>query len=203
MSDYSGRLAPIERRSPMVFVIAGGLLFIFAANTTARTFFGESWPVVQSLIAPTGFFVGALGLLSLYPALLDRTPMTARAGGLIAGITAVYWLVIAVGSIGDVVGSLPPSTDVFPMVVFMGVYVVTILAYLVVGVGSLRAGVRSRIVGVFILGPAVMFLLLLTRAAPTYVIDIGHALFHLGVGVGLWTAGIPSDRTEPAPDSPA
>jgi len=194
---------PLNGKSPMLFLLAGGLLAVFAANTGAQTFIGESYPLVQNLVAPAGFLVGVLALLGLSPAVADRTPTLARAAGLLAGVTAVYWTVIIAGSLGEIAGVIPASEEVFPVVFFFGVYVATLLTYGVLGIVVLRAGVWSRLVGLFILGPAVMFLLLMGRAAPNYVIDAGHALFHLATGVVLWTGDVPSDRAESAPDSPA
>lgn len=200
----SGRVSKsLDGKSPTLFLVAGGLLAVFAVNTGAQTFIGESSPLVQNLIAPLGFLVGVLALLGLYPAVADRRPSLAQAVGLLAGVTAVYWLVIIAGSLGELAGVIPASEEVFPVVFFFGVYVATILTYAVCGIVVLRAGVQSRLVGLFILGPAVMFLLLMARAAPNYVIDAGHALFHLSAGIVLWTADVPSDRAGPAPDSPA
>ena len=202
MTDNKQLLEQLERRHVTLFLVAGGLLLIFAANTSARTFLGQSWQIVQSLIAPAGFLVGTLGLLSLISGLVGQAPKGARVAGLISGLTAVYWLVIMVGSIGDIVGTLPASEAIFPTVFFFGVYIATILAYVAVSVVSLYAGVYSKIVGVLVMGPAVMFLLLMARAAPPFIIDTGHALFHLGVGSILWST-IPSDRVEPTTDATA
>ena len=190
-------------KSPMLFIVAGSMLAVFAANTGAQTFIGESSPLVQNLVAPLGFLVGVLALMGLYPAVSDRSPSLGQAAGLLAGVTALYWVLIIAGSLGETAGVTPASEEVFPVVFFFGVYVATLLTYAVFGIVVLRAGGQSRLVGLFILGPAVMFLLLMTRAAPNYVIDAGHALFHLGAGAVLWTHDVPSDRAEPAPDSPA
>lgn len=203
MTGSDGLLETLERRRGTVFLVAGGLLVVFAVNTGARTFLGQSYPLVQSFVAPAGFLVGVVGLLGLYPALADRTPMLARAAGLLAGITAVYWLLIIAGSVADVAGILADSEDALPVAFFVGVYVAMFLTYSVVGAVSLYGGVRSPVVGLLVLGPAAMFLLLMTRAAPNFIIDAGHALFHLGIGAALVTGDATSDQAERAPDSPA
>lgn len=202
MTDTDRLLESLEQRRSTVFLLAGVLLLIFAANTSARTFFGQSWQIAQSLIAPAGFLAGALGLLSLIPGLASQNARIARVAGFISGLTAVYWLIIMMGSLGDIVGPLPRSEAVFPMVFFLGVYIATILVYIVVGVASLYAGVHSKIVGLLVLGPAVMFLLLMARVAPPFAIDLGHALFHLGIGSVLWTT-VASERVETATDTTA
>lgn len=202
MTDIDRLLEQLERQQVTLFLVAGGLLFIFAANTSARTFLGQSWQIAQSLIAPAGFLVGTLGLLSLVSGLVGQAPKGARVAGLISGLTTVYWLVIMVGSTGDIVGALPASEAIFPTVFFFGVYVATILAYVAVGIVSLYAGVHSKVVGLLVVGPAAMFLLLMARAAPNFVIDIGHAVFHLGVGSVLWST-VSSERVGPATDATA
>jgi len=201
MGANDGLLESLERRSATVFLVAGGLLTVFALNTAARTFLGQSYPIVQGLVAPAGFFVGVLGLLGLYPGLAERTPTSARVAGALAGITAVYWIVIVAASLGETAGIFPASEELFPMAFFLGVYVAMLLTYAVNGAVILHAGVHSRIVGLLVLGPALMFGLLMARAAPNFVVDAGHALFHLGVGTVLWSEGILSDRTDPAIDA--
>ena len=203
MATSDGLLETLERRSATVFLVAGGLLTVFAVNTGLRTFVGQSSPLVQNLVAPVGFLVGVLGLLGLYPAVANRTPTSARAAGVLAGVTAAYWIVIVAGSLGDIVGVLPASEELFPLVFFFGVYIAMLLTYAVFGAIALRAGVPSRTVGLLVLGPAAMFLLLMTGVAPNFLIDAGHALFHLGIGIALRAESVPTERAEPAPDSTA
>ena len=203
MATSDGVLETLERRSATVFLVAGGLLAVFAVNTGLRTFVGQSSPLVQSLVAPVGFLVGVLGLLGLYPAVANRTPTSARAAGVLAGVTAAYWIVIVAGSLGDIVGVLPASEELFPLVFFFGVYVAMLLTYAVFGIVALRAGVPSRTVGLLVLGPAAMFLLLMTGVAPNFLIDAGHALFHFGIGIALRAESVPTERAGPAPDSTA
>ena len=203
MATSDGLLETLEQRSATVFLVAGGLLVVFAVNTGLRTFVGQSSPLVQSLIAPVGFFVGVLGLLGLYPAIADRTPALGRAAGVLAGVTAAYWIVIVAGSLGDIVGVLPASEELFPLAFFFGVYVAMLLTYAVFGAIALRAGVPSRTVGLLVLGPAAMFLLLMMGVAPNFLIDAGHAVFHLGIGIALRAESVPTERAGPASDPTA
>ena len=55
MATSDGLLETLERRSATVFLVAGGLLTVFAVNTGLRTFVGQSSPLVQNLVAPVGF----------------------------------------------------------------------------------------------------------------------------------------------------
>lgn len=191
----------LEKRNATLFFVAGGLLVVFAVNTGLRTFVGQSSPLVQGLVAPAGFFVGVLGLLGLYPAIADRIPTSAHAAGVLAGVTAAYWIVIVAGSLGEIAGALPASEELFPMAFFVGVYVAMLLTYALFGAVTLHAGVHSRTVGLLVLGPAAMFLLLMAGAAPNFVIDTGHALFHLGIGIALRAEGVPTESAEPAADA--
>lgn len=193
----------LEGKTPALFLLAGGLLVVFAVNTGLETFAGTFYPPVQNIVGPTGFFLGVVGLLGLYPALADRTRTVARVVGVVAAVSAVGWFVIVVGGLGELAGILPNSEEILPGVFFVGVFLFTMLAYTGVALTSLRTGAHSRTLGFLLVGPAAMFLLLFLGAAPNFVIDTGHVLVHLGIGIVLRAEGIPTDRARPAPDSTA
>lgn len=209
MTDSTGVLEPFEGKSATLFLAAGGLLVIFAANTGARVFTDGGYSAVHSTVGPAGFLLGIVGLLGLSPALAGRTPKLARVAGVVAAIPAVGWFVIAVFGIGRAAGILPGMSVVLPVpVVPVLVILTTILTYVLFGVADLRAGVHLRAVSFALLVPAVPFLLLIVGLAvlgpvegAEFAIDVGHALAHLTVGIALRTAGVPDDRAEPAAEA--
>lgn len=203
MADNASTSATLEGKSSALFLAAGGLLVVFAANTGLETFAGTFYPPVQDVVGPAGFFVGVVGLFGLYPALADRTPTMARVAAAVAAVAALCWFVIVVGGLGDLVGVTSGVDAIVPAVFFIGVFAFTILAYVAFGLTSLRASVHSRTVSVLLFGPAVTFLLLIVGAAPNFVVDAGHVLVYLGIGIALRAEGVSAERAPPAPDSTA
>jgi hypothetical protein len=202
MTDRRGALGWLEKRAPTLFLVAGGLAVVFAANTALRTFVGTSYPVVQDVVGPIGFFVGVVGLFGLYPALADRTPTLARIAAAVAVVPAVGYFAIVVMGIGSTAGVLSYPTG--PLAAIPIVVIVTmVLAFGLFGVTSLRAGVRSRVVGALLLVESAMFLLLILNVVPFVLTDIGHVIAYLGVGVTLWTEGVPTGSAEPMTDADA
>jgi hypothetical protein len=208
MTDRDSVLAPLDGNSALLFLVAGGLLVVFAANTGARTFTAMGSPAVQSIVGPAGFFVGLVGLIGLYSGLAGRTLWAARVAAVVAAIPLVGWFVITVWGLGSSAGILPGLSVVFPGAVVIVVFLTTILAYVGFGMASLRARVHSRTIGLVLLMPAVPFLMLIVAVQvlgpvewAEFVIDSGHALAHLAVGIALRSAGVPTDRTEPAADA--
>lgn len=199
MTESEGAFGLLEGKSSTLFLVGGGLLVIFASNTVLRTFVGTSFPPVQGLIGPAGFCFGVLGLLGLYSALSDRTPLAASVGTVVAVIAAVGWPAVTVHGIAtQVMGvNLPEVLAALPLVVIGA----TFLAFTTFGIASLRAAVHPRTVGVFLLIPATGFFLLLTNAAPHFVIDTGHAVGYLGVGVTLRSTALTTESSEPVADA--
>lgn len=202
MTDRHGALGWLEKRAPTLFLVAGGLAVVFGLNTALRTFVGTSYPVVQDVVGPIGFFVGVVGLFGLYPALADRTPTLARIAAAVAVVPAVGYFAIVVMGIGSTAGVLSYPTG--PLAAIPIVVIVTmVLAFGLFGVTSLRAGTRSRVVGALLLVESAMFLLLILNVVPFVLTDIGHVIAYLGVGVTLRTEGVPTGSTEPTADADA
>lgn len=195
MTDRGGTLGTVERTAPTLFLVAGGLMIVFAVNTYLKTFAGTSYPVVQGIVAPVGFLVGVVALFGLYPALADRSPTLARVAAAVTAVAAVGWVVIIVAS--AVSGGEPGGPlAVVPIVTIVSM----VLAFALFGATSLRTVAHSRVVGALLLVESAMFLLVIA-GVPGFLIDTGHVLAYLGVGVSLRSSGVRSDSAEPAPDS--
>lgn len=208
MTRSTGVLEPLEGRSATIFLLAGGLLVVFAANTGLRAFAGGGYSAIHSVFGPGGFFLGLVGLFGLYPGLVGRTPILARATGAVAALPAIGWFVIVVFGIGSTAGLLPGMSVVFPPAFPILVFLTTILAYVLFGVASLRAGIHSQPVGIVLLLPAVPFLTLIGAVAVMspvawleFAIDSGHALAHLTVWLALRSEGVSTDHGEPTAEA--
>lgn len=200
MADADGRLERLESRRTTLFFVAAGVLAVFATNTVLEAFAGTSYPVIQSFVGPAGFFVGVLGLFSLYPTLADETPRLARLAAAVAALPLVGWFLVILMSLGEAAGVAGPPSG--PLVVIpIGTIATTMLAYGLFGGTILGSDVPTRIVGAFLLVPAIMFVLLISRTTAPFIIDLGHFTGHLGAALTLWARGIPTDQTEPAADA--
>jgi hypothetical protein len=110
-------------------------------------------------------------------------------------VATVGWLVVIVASI--VLGGEPGGPlAVVPLVTIVSM----IIAFVLFGVISIRTGDYSRVVGVLLIVESVMFLLVIA-GVPGYLIDTGHVIAYLGIGITLRTKAVPSDSAEPTPDS--
>lgn len=208
MTDDTSFLTPLEAKSPTMFLLAGGLLVVFAANTGARTLADGGVPAIHSIVGPAGFFVGLVGLLGLYPGIADDGAILSRLAGIVAAIPLVGWFVITVWGIGTAVGVLPGMSVVFPGPAVIVVFLTTMLAYILFSVACLRSRTHAQSVGLAVLAPAIPFLtlILVVQALPPvewgeFVIDSGHALAYLAVGLAVRTKVASSTRSEPTPDA--
>lgn len=197
MTDRDAILDTLAERSHVLFLIAGSLMTVFAVNTYLKTFTGTSYPVIQGIVAPTGFLVGVVGLFGLYAGLDDRSHAVARVGVVVTAVATVGWIAVIVASV--VLGGEPGGALV---VVPLGTIVSMSIAFALFAGVSIRAGDYSRVVGMLLLLESVMFLLVIA-GVPGYLIDSGHVIAYLGIGITLRTGVVPSDGAEPTPDSTA
>lgn len=201
MTDRSATLEGLEEKAPALFVVAGLVMIVFAANTYLKTFVGTSYPIIQGVIAPSGFLIGVIGLFGLYSGLADRTPKLATGAAGIALITVVGWVAIIVNGIGIAAGVLSQPSG--PLAIIPLVVIVTmILGFGLFGATVLYTGIHSWIVGALLLLEAAMFLLLILDLLPYLLLaDIGHVVAYFGIGFTLWSKDSLSDSTEQTLDS--
>lgn len=194
------RLAPLEARRVPLFVVSGLLLAVFAANSGLAEYVGTSYPAIQSIAGPAGFLFGTLGVLGLYPALIDRSPRLAKAGAVIAIVAAIGWFVITTLGLIEVVGGVElPSVGPIAIVVFLCI----LLSYSIAGLSIVRFDAHPTLTGVFVLVPALLFVVLMARLGSPFVIDTGHTIGHIGAAITLWSQGTPTGHTDTAPDATA
>jgi hypothetical protein len=187
----------LERRSPELFLSAGVLLFGYAALNGLVAFTDMAYVAVEDVVAPAGLVLGLLGLLGVYPGLVDRSPKLARIGAVCAGLGALAFSVITLQGLAVLVGF--ESTSAPGILLLLGV-VGMIPGYLSFGVATLRVSVDRRTVGLVLLLPAVVFAAMLlqpfvyaafgvlsetTMAWSNFGISSAQAVAHLAIGYKL------------------
>lgn len=213
MTRSDSALAPLEGKTSTLFFVAAGLMGIVTGLFAAEVFMGRGVDTLLSIAAPAGFGVALLGLLGLYPTLVDRTPRLARAGAIALGIGVAGALILVVGGAGELVGlyaEAPGWVDAANLLLLIGV----ILGFGTVGVGVLRTGTHSRTVGLLMLWSPIVFggiiiivgTFILGATFPHWV-HVGHsgseALVYLGIGYLIRIGKRPADHTQSMADSPA
>lgn len=200
MTRRDGVVGVFDGKSPTLFLLGGLLMVAFVTNTYLTTFTGSGYPVLHDVVGPAGFAIGTLGLFGLYPALAERMPRLARIAAAVAILPAIGWTIIVLGGVATTTGLLPADTSP-PVVIPIGTIATTLLAFLLFGITTLRADTHSRLVGILLLVPAAMFVLLMVRLAPPFVIDSGHLVGILGTGIALRASGTPAERGDPSLDA--
>lgn len=202
MTDRNATLIALEKNAWLVYLVASIPVIVFAANTYLTTYEGTSYAIIGDLIGPFGFFLGAVGLLGLYPALAERRPTLARGAAGLAVIPVVLWGLIIAQGIGELLGVWGEWTS--PFVVIPPVTLVTmLLAFAVFSALVLSTGSHSWFVGGFLLLESAMFVALIGGLISYVMVDVGHLVAFLGLGISLRITDSPSGRTGPAPDSTA
>lgn len=156
MADRDGLFAPLERRSAALFFLAGGLMVVLVALFVTGREPGSGDPLLGT-VAPAGFAAAFLGLLGLYPTLVDRIPWSARAGAIFLGIGVAGTLILIVGNAGELAGlyvEAPVWVDAANLLLIIGGVT---LGFGIFGVGVLRTDTYSPTVGLLMLWPAVVF----------------------------------------------
>jgi hypothetical protein len=207
MTDGRGVLNTLERRSPTLFLVGGMVLIAFAASLAAIGLMDMSVP--RNIFAGAGFTLAFLGLLGLYPGLADRSPRLARAGAVFAILGTVgFSLTFMLGIAEFVEITLPAWVEAVQLLNIIGI----ILGFLLTGIASLRTDAHTRSLGVFLLVPAVIFAVNITRVAvlgawtpswAPFLLGSLQALAMLAIGYSLRVESVPPERAERRTDTAA
>jgi hypothetical protein len=151
-----------------------------------------------------GYVIGFLGLLGMYPTMVDESPWLARAGAVAAvlgmiGLSALTVLHLAVLA-GVIARGGPAWFGVFVPLPLVGF----VVGYLSIGIASLRTDVHPRTVGLLLLVPGIIVVVMIvqilagwTSQLQAFVISAGEAMAHLAIGATLKTKA-DSDHREPS-----
>lgn len=196
------RWGSIEQWSPTLFLV-GGCLLLGHAAVQGITVFTDLTPPPDVFVT-TGHLVALVGLIGLYPVLVDRTPRLARGAGAVAVVPLAGWLLMTITQFLTIAGIASSLIDTLPGAVIMLVPVATFLTYVLFGAATLRAGEGSRMVGILVLAPAALIVVLLAGSALTeaaaivgLVVGSGLAVSMLALGYRLRTWNHPTEHAVP------
>lgn len=195
----------VEQWSPTLFLIGGALLVGHAAVKGIEAFTDLAAP--PDVFVTTGHLVALVGLVGLYPVLVDWTPGVARAAVAVAVVPIVGWVVMTLAQLLAVAGTASSLNRIIPGALITLIVSSTILTYGLFGAATLRAGEGSRIVGLLVLAPAALFIVLLVDAAITgasapdgVFIGGAMALSMMALGYRLRTWDRRTDHAAPSSD---
>lgn len=194
----------IEGRSAGLFFVAGGLLVVFASLLGLQALTSTVAP--EDVFGPSGFAIAFVGLIGLYPVVVEETPWSARAGAFCAVVGAVGAAVTAGGSLGAVLGVLPEEPPAWVGAFMIAMVVGMVPGFVAFAAATLRTSVYPRRLGLLLLAPPVIFVVMLSGtlhavvndALANFFLGSGQALSHLAIGVTLRARGITGDRRETA-----
>lgn len=182
------QLEAVERRGPELFLLAGLLVAGHGAVNAVEAFTSLTPP--PDVFAPAGYLIAVIGMVALYPALVDRSPKLARTAVLVAIIPAVGWISILALTTGELLGIASNTVTPGP---FLAIHIVGLLAtYLLFAGASLRSDLHSNAVGGLLLIPPLLIVAMFASAAVignstvgAFLVGIGQAVAHLSIGVAL------------------
>lgn len=177
----------VEQWSPTLFLVGGALLVGHAAVKGIKAFTDLAPP--PDVFVTTGHLIALVGLVGLYPVLVDRTPRVARAAVAVAVVPIVGWGVMTVARLLAVAGTVSSLNHVLPGALIVLVVGSTILTYGLFGAATLRAGEDSRIVGILVLAPAALFIMLLVDAATTGASALDGVFIGGGLALSMMALG--------------
>lgn len=197
MASETSKLELLEAKAPILFLIGGVLYGIGTVGLILTTYTGTSFGA-NTTFAALGKVLVPLGLLGLYPSLVERRPYLSRAAVAVAIIPAACWSLAFIGGgilePTGVIDGAPGPLAMAPFVGFIGLYV----AFALFGIATLLADVHPKVLVVLLLVYPAMFPLWMTvlSGVPDFVSGVYAVVIFSGIGVVLWNADIQTAKTE-------
>ncbi len=204
MASETGRFRTLEEYAPELILVGAVLYAVFVASEILVTYSGTSIPQ-DTTFASVGGNLVVLGLLGLYPVLVERRPYLSRTAAVLAVIAVIAWSIVVLGTgILKPLGMLtetPGPLALTPLVGMATLYA----AYALLGTVVLLVDVHPRAIGVLLLVAAVSVPLvrLVLTGLPNFTANVVNLLAYIAIGVILLTAEAPTDVVEPPADTPA
>lgn len=202
-----GLWEPLEQWSPTLFLAGGAIVVAFAVVEGYGILVAGDPAHFQDLRSAflVGYVLGFVGLLGVYPSLVERTPWLARLGATCAALGAMGFSVAVLLGLSRLAG-IGPSREALPAWLGIAVGLLPLfgflLGYLSFGVGSLRSNAHSQSFGLLLLTPTVLFILIIVLSilgvSPWTgpVLAGGIALTLLVIGRRLRTGVGSTEQTE-------
>lgn len=203
MASETGRLRWLEANAANLFLLGGALYAVLVANRILATYTGTSFPQATVFATVAGILI-PLGLLGLYPALVERRPYLSPVAAAVAVVPILAWSLVLVGNVLDATGVLTEAPGPLGLTPFVAM-ITFHLAFALHGVTVLLADVNPKAVGVLMLVTAIVFPLWMTvlSGLPSFVGNGVSLVTFLGIGLLLRNAGLPTDGVDtPAEPTP-
>lgn len=178
----------LVERNGIVFLIAGGMLFVATANDALGAYTPLTTqagiPLAVEAVAGFGGLVLAIvGLLGLYPQLSDRSPRLAQIGVALVALPAVVFAVLLTCAIPAGVLGIPSPADAIPALdtIVIAGFLMAAIGAMFFGIAALRERTLSHVLGGSLLLVGVAWFVLF-GAAYLNGFPIGHRVL-LATGV--------------------
>lgn len=169
MSTHGTRAwAELERWSPRLFAVAAVCLLFGAANSGVSFFLeGYAFDSWLGIVLELGRLAALLGTAGLSVRVADRGGRLGTLGRVVAALAVLAIAALITLVTLEVLGVLTDPVGAFGLVA----YVLSVSAFLLVGVGIVRTGAHPRWVGIF----------LLANVAALLVVFFGRLFVPLGL----------------------
>lgn len=202
----TGRFEALRRWRVPAFLVAAILLLLYTVANGFEAFTDVAPPRwVGTFTVVPALIVGHVGLLGFYPTLAPRVRRQAQlaAGAVLLAMTAALGLFVV-----EVGGTLTGEQFAIAGLFYLVMVVMTALGFVLVSVGSFRAGTPSRLVAFLLLLPPAEFVLMMTGsitgftpAWSTFLLSGLQAVAHFAIGYVLRVEFGRSRRREPSVDT--
>lgn len=197
MASETGTLDVLEAKAPTLFLLGGLLYGVGTVGLILTTYTGTSFGA-DTTFAALGKILVPLGLLGLYPALVERRPYLTRAAAAVAVIPIAAWSLALVAEVIlkpiGIVTEAPGVLAMTPFVGFIGLY----LAFALFGLTALLGDVLPRVLVALLLVYPAMFPLWMTvlSGVPDFVSGVFAVVVYGSIGVALWNADVSTTQAD-------
>lgn len=194
----------LERWTPRLFVLASVFLLVGAANSgLAFLDNGYAFDEWVGLVLELGRVAALLGAAGLSVQVAKRNAWLGNLNRVVASLAVVLVTALIALATLETAGILVDPIGVIGLVA----YVLSVGTFLVVGIGVVRTGAHSRLIGGLLLANVVALLvvffgrLVVPLDLLAAVVPGVQVLLYLGIGYDLRGRGIPNRQTAPATDT--
>lgn len=206
------RWSSLESWAPTGFVLGGLGLLGYAVLKSALFLTGVAVSdIVQTMIGHVGLLLPAVALLGLYPRVRDAAPRLALAGvvsGAVAGVLNITLVVVLIQLTLTMEGypAIPEETPLWGALVLFAGLLAIMLAFISMGLASLRTDVVSRTTSYLLLAPGIAWVALFVLHAAGINGTLIGVVVYTPIGVSLLAFGVrlrntppPADQGQPSP----
>lgn len=192
----------LEARSGTLFLAAGALVVVYSGLHGIEA-------ATDMILEPNpfefGYVLGFMGLLGLYPTVVEESPWLARVGAVAAVLGMIGLSAFTVLHLAELAGVVARGGPAWFWVFIPLPLIGFVVGYLSIGLATLRANVRSQTVGFLLLVPGIIIVVMIvqmlmgwTSQLQAFVISAGEAMAHLAIGATLQMDTRQGERETPS-----